>query len=129
MNNVAMNGWMGPVEVNETPKMTNNNAIEGSSLPKANVMTKTVGMPGEQRCNGNVLVRHWALKVVTGQRSTGVHVVLKQAAHLDRHWGVAYGHSGTAAHVAVPGVHIVLHHAALTHDKNNVKSIFEPDFF
>jgi hypothetical protein len=80
---------MGPVEVNETPKMTNNNAIEGSSLPKANVMTKTVGMPGEQRCNGKVLVRHWALKVVTGQRSTGVHVVLKQAAHLDRHWGVA----------------------------------------
>ena len=49
---------MGPVEVNETPKMTNSNAMEGSSLPKANVMTKTVGMPGEQRCNGNVLVRH-----------------------------------------------------------------------
>ena len=43
--------------------------------------------------------------------------------------GCGDGHSGTAAHVAVPGVHIVLHHAALTHDKNNVKSIFEPDFF
>ena len=32
-----------------------------------------------------------ALGVVTVKEvpSTGVHVVLKQAAHLDRHWGVA----------------------------------------